>query len=119
MRGASPMTHNPSFRQLIADAQALPWESKSQSRTYGRFIQSGPSEKFPRGAKVGQIDNVHDAALVVAAVNALPDLLDALEGITQTVYSQDAPLDSPSYSALHLECVRLAREALAKVRNAT
>jgi hypothetical protein len=37
----------------------------------------------------------------------------ALREITKTVYSDDAPLDSPSYSSLHLQAVGIARAALA------
>ena len=56
---------------------------------------------------------------VLAEARATPAELDmaieALRAITRTVYSDAAPLDSPSYSSLHLQAVGIAREALARL----
>lgn len=103
------------MKRLLADATPLPWEARSQSHTFARYLLGGRgSEKYPRGVRVGEIDNIHNAALAVAAVNAVPDYeaaVDALAGLLECI-EMDRLNDLPDAEAT-------ARDALDRLRGAS
>ena len=56
-----------------------------------------------------------DEALAAARRNVVEQVRPYLRRVMDTVYSDDAPLDSPSYSALHLRAVEAAREGMVRL----
>jgi hypothetical protein len=58
-------------------------------------------------------DIEHRTLAIEREAGSTDALRAALVEITRTVYAEDTPLDSPSYSALHLRCIEIARAALA------
>ena len=68
------MTDLKELKKLLAEALPTPWKALSDDGTFD-IASDGIPENEDRYAWIGEVDEEPNAALIVAAVNALPELL--------------------------------------------
>lgn len=77
------------LRELLAASSATPWRVGEQvKRTL--YVGVGLVGESARGVLAGLLDEPADAALIVAAVNALPGLLDENDRLRAALKAADA-----------------------------
>ena len=90
------MTTTDQLRALLAEATPGPWTESGRDVDHDRFVAEGKNpgdvaglgceiEGPPDGWLRGQFHRHADAALIVAAVNALPALFDVVEAAAETL----------------------------------
>ena len=80
------MTTTDRLRALLAEATPGPWQATEKRGKRDGYVRSGDRTLADMRLRNGEAD----AALIVAAVNALPALLDVADAARRFVAMQDA-----------------------------